>query len=91
MERSLRSTLGDATERVVTIDIELSDVKGHRLSASSENLCGIRVLLRRAGVVFVHGRSTDPHVAVDRAGVRLKAALRMWPASKAYGRFDNES
>jgi hypothetical protein len=28
--------------------------------------------------MFVHGRSTDAHMAVDRAGNRLKSALATW-------------
>ena len=89
LERSLRTALGDATDRVVAIEVELSGVNGR--PASGDSLCGLRVLLRRAGVVFVHGRGADPHVAVDRAGIRLKTALTTWPASRTYGRFDNAS
>jgi hypothetical protein len=54
-------------------------------------LCGIRAELRRAGVVFVHGRNVDAHAAVDRAGLRLKTALTIWPAARTYGRFDSSS
>jgi len=89
VERSLRTALGDATRRVVAIEVELSGVNGP--PASGDSLCGMRVLLRRAGVVFVHGRGSDPHVAVDRAGIRLKTALTTWPASRTYGRFDSAS
>ena len=89
VERSLRTALGDATRRVVAIEVELSGVNGR--PASGDSLCGMRVLLRRAGVVFVHGRGSDPHVAVDRAGIRLKTALTTWPASRTYGRFDSAS
>jgi hypothetical protein len=88
-ERSLRDALGDATDRVVAIEVELLGVSGQR--AGDETLCGIRAVLRRAGVVFVHGRSTDAHIAVDNAGNRLKTALATWPASKTFGRFDSAS
>ena len=72
-ERSLSAVLGDAAERVVAGEVELSDANKRR--ARNDNLCGIRAELRRAGVVFVHGRSADAHTAVDRAGLRLKTAL----------------
>ena len=88
-KRSLRTALGEATKRVVAIEVELLHVVGPR--AGHDNLCGIRAVLRRAGVVFVHGRSTDAHAAVDRAGIRLKTALTTWPASKTFGRFDSAS
>jgi ribosome-associated translation inhibitor RaiA len=89
VERSLSAALGDAAERVVAVEVELSDV--NTCPARHDNLCGIRAELRRAGIVFVHGRSADPHAAVDRAGMRLKTALTMWPASQTYGRFDKAS
>jgi hypothetical protein len=89
MERSLNTALGEAVERVVALDVELSDV--NRRLTGTDNLCGIRAELRRAGVVFVHGRSTDAHVAVDQAGMRLRTALTTWPASRTYGRFDSAS
>lgn len=89
MERSLGSALGDSAERVVAVEVEISDMNKHH--TRSDNLCGIRAQLRRAGVVFVHGRSADAHTAVDRAGMRLKTALTIWPASQTYGRFDSAS
>jgi len=89
MERSLSAALGDAAERVVAVEVELSDVNKSR--TRHDSLCGIRAELRRAGIVFVHGRSADAHTAVDRAGMRLKTALTIWPASQTYGRFDSAS
>ena len=89
MERSLSIALGEAAARVVAIEVELSDANRRR--TGDDNLCGIRAQLCRAGVVFVHGRSTDAHVAVDQAGIRLKTALTTWPASRTYGRFDSAS
>jgi hypothetical protein len=89
MQHSLRTALGDATGRVVAIEVELSGVDGR--PASGDSVCGMRVQLRRAGVVFVHGRGNDPHVAVDRAGIRLKTALTTWPVSRTHGRFDHAS
>jgi ribosome-associated translation inhibitor RaiA len=89
MERSLSIALGDLAERVVAVEVVLSDLnKRHQ---PNDNLCGIRAQLRRAGVVFVHGRSPDAHTAVDRAEMRLKTALMIWPASRTYGRFDSAS
>jgi hypothetical protein len=86
MQRSLSIALGDSAERVVAVEVELSDLdKRH---TGHDNLCGIRAQLRRAGVVFVHGRSADAQTAVDRAGMRLKTALTIWPLSQTYGRFD---
>jgi len=89
MECSLNTALGDEAERVVAVEVELSDA--NERGARRDNLCGIRAELRRAGIVFVHGRSADAHTAVDRAGVRLKTALRAWPAARTYGRFDHSS
>jgi len=89
MERSLSTALGDAAERVVVVEVELFDA--NKRGTRSDKLCGIRAELRRAGVVFVHGRSADAHAAVDRAGLRLKTALNMWPVSQTYGRFDSAS
>ena len=89
MERSLSIALGDSAERVVAVEVELSDINKHH--TRNDNLCSIRAQLRRAGVVFVHGRSADAHTAVDRAGMRLKTALTIWPASQTYGRFDSAS
>lgn len=89
MERSLSTALGDAAERVVAVEVELSGVNKGR--TRHDTLCGIRAELRRAGVVFVHGRSPDAHTAVDRAGLQLKIALTTWPASRTYGRFDSAS
>ena len=89
MERSLSLALGDSAERVVALEVELSDID--KRYTGKDHLCGIRAELRRAGVVFVHGRSADAHTAVDRAGMRLKTALMIWPASQTYGRFDSAS
>ena len=89
VEHSLSAALGDAAERVVAVEVELSDVNRRR--TRHDNLCGIRAELRRAGIVFVHGRSADALTAVDRAGMRLKTALTIWPASRTYGRFDSAS
>ena len=89
VELSLSNALGEAAERVVAVEVELSDVNKRR--TRHDNLCGIRAELRRAGIVFVHGRSADAHTAVDRAGMRLKAALTSWPASQTYGRSDGAS
>lgn len=89
MECSLNTALGDEAERVVAVEVELSDAD--KSGARNDNLCGIRAELRRAGVVFVHGRSADAHIAVDRAGLRLKAALTIWPAARTNGRFDHSS
>jgi ribosome-associated translation inhibitor RaiA len=89
VELSLSTALGDAAERIVAIEVELSDANKPR--TRNHNLCGIRAELRGAGVVLVHGRSADAHTAVDRAGLRLKTALTFWPASQTYGRFDSAS
>jgi hypothetical protein len=89
MERSLSIALGDSAKRVVAVEVELSDMNTRR--TGHDNLCGIRAQLRRAGVVFVHGRSADAHTAVDRAGMRLNTALTIWPKSQTYGRFDTAS
>ncbi len=83
MEHTVRTALGNEIERIVTIDVELSTPIGR--PTYSDNLCGIRAVLRRAGVVFVHGRSADPKRAIDSAGERLRTALAAWPPSRTHG------
>ena len=50
----------------------LSDVNGPR--GGIDKLCGIRVVLRRAGVVFVRATGGDAYSTVDKAAARLKSA-----------------
>jgi putative sigma-54 modulation protein len=73
MERSLRAGLAGVSRHLEQIDVRLSDVNGPR--GGIDKLCGIRVVLRRAGVVFVHASDGDAYSTVDKAAARLKSAI----------------
>ena len=72
-ERSLRAALAGVSRRLEEIEVRLSDVNGPR--GGIDKLCGIRVVLRRAGVVFVRASGGDAYSTVDKAAARLKSAL----------------
>ena len=72
-ERSLRACLANTDRRVHEVEVRVADVNGPK--GGIDKLCGIRVVLRRAGVVFVQARGADAYSTVDKAAARLKAAL----------------
>ena len=72
-ERSLRAALAGVVRRLEEIEVRLSDVNGPR--GGNDKLCGIRVVLRRAGIVFVRASGGDMYSTVDKAAARLRSAL----------------
>ena len=72
-ERSLRAALAGVYRGLEEIEVRLSDVNGPR--GGIDKLCGIRVVLRRAGVVFVRASGGDAYSTVDKAAARLRSAL----------------
>jgi putative sigma-54 modulation protein len=72
-KRNLRMALSGAMGHINEIQVRLSDINGPR--GGVDKLCGIRVVLRRVGVVFVRANSGDAYSAVDMAAQRLRSAL----------------
>jgi ribosomal subunit interface protein len=72
-ERSLRTCLANTDRRVQEVEVRVADVNGPK--GGVDKLCGIRVVLRRAGIVFVEARGADAYGTVDKAAARLRAAV----------------
>lgn len=72
-ERSLLTALSGAMRGLDEIQVRLSDINGPR--GGIDKLCGIRLVLRRVGVVFVRASCGDAYSAVDMAARRLRSAL----------------
>ncbi len=73
VDRNLRACLANTDGLVHEVEVRVADVNGPR--GGVDKLCGIRVVLQRAGVVFVQARGADAYGTVDKAALRLKAAL----------------
>ena len=72
-ERRLRAAVAGVARRLEEVEVRLSDINGPR--GGVDKLCGIRIVMRRAGVVFVRASGSDAYSTVDKAASRLRSAL----------------
>ena len=72
-ERRLRLFAGKAVKAFHEVEVRLGDVNGPRGGVDKE--CKIRVVLHKAGVVFVRATGDDAYATVDKAASRLKLAV----------------
>jgi putative sigma-54 modulation protein len=72
-ERRLRAAVAGMARLLEEVDVRLSDINGPR--GGVDKLCGIRIVLRRAGVVFVRATGADAYSTIDKAAARLRSAL----------------
>jgi putative sigma-54 modulation protein len=72
-ERRLMSAIENTSPPFKDAEVRLSDINGTRGGVDIE--CGMRVVLRHAGVVFVRASGGDAYSTVDKAATRLRVAM----------------